>query len=131
MINYPDQKLSKLIEDKSWTVLSLMGFSYWLLFPTLIVVVILANSKQVQPLPEGGLKTRIDSLADKVNFPKDCIFVLHSTKAKNHPNAFHLKFLNFQRLIIFESLIEFKDTSNPETLHVHNPFYLNKLDVEK
>merc|ERR1711973_539766 len=58
------------------------------------------------PLPEGELKTEIESLAASIEFPLYKLFVVEGSKRSSHSNAYFYGFFNFKRIVLFDTLLE-------------------------
>jgi STE24 endopeptidase len=58
------------------------------------------------PLEDGSLKTKIDQLASKLDFPLKKIFVVDGSRRSNHSNAYFFGFFNNKRIVLFDTLIE-------------------------
>jgi len=57
------------------------------------------------PLPEGELKTEIESLAASIEFPLYKLFVVEGSKRSSHSNAYFYGFFNFKRIVLFDTLL--------------------------
>jgi len=68
------------------------------------------------PLPDGELKTQIEALAVKLQFPLEGIYLMDGSKRSTKANAFFTGFGKHRRLVLFDTLIE-KQTA-PELLAV-------------
>ncbi len=68
------------------------------------------------PLPDGELKAQIESLAARLKFPLEGIYLMDGSKRSTKANAFFTGFGKHRRLVLFDTLIE-KQTA-PELLAV-------------
>uniref|UniRef100_A0AAR2IQG1 CAAX prenyl protease n=1 Tax=Pygocentrus nattereri TaxID=42514 RepID=A0AAR2IQG1_PYGNA len=81
------------------------------------------------PLPEGELKTDIESMAKSISFPLTKIYVVEGSKRSSHSNAYFYGFFKNKRIVLFDTLLEdysplnksgegesATDTIKPETL---------------
>ena len=102
-----------------WVLLSLVkwtGGAWWLwgfalvftfqivmlvLYPRLIVP--LFNT--LTPLPEGELRNRLLSLADRTGFRASTIEVIDGSKRSGHSNAYFTGFGRFRRIVLFDTLV--------------------------
>ncbi|MBA2605149.1 MAG: M48 family metallopeptidase, partial [Acidobacteria bacterium] len=102
-----------------WVLLSLVkwtGGTWWLwgfalvftfqivmlvLYPRLIVP--LFNT--LTPLPEGELRNRLLSLADRTGFRASTIEVIDGSKRSGHSNAYFTGFGRFRRIVLFDTLV--------------------------
>ncbi len=58
------------------------------------------------PLPEGSLRTKIESYAEKVGFKLDNIFVIDGSKRSTKANAYFSGFGKEKRITLFDTLIK-------------------------
>ncbi|XP_059140651.1 CAAX prenyl protease 1 homolog [Physella acuta] len=58
------------------------------------------------PLPDGELRTRIEELAQSINFPLKKLFVVEGSKRSSHSNAYFYGFFNNKRIVLFDTLLE-------------------------
>ena len=57
-------------------------------------------------LPDGSLKTKIEALAKKLDFPLKKIYVVDHSKRSAHSNAYFYGFGKDKRIVLFDTLIE-------------------------
>lgn len=57
------------------------------------------------PLPDGGLKSRLLSLAERTGFHAKGIWVIDGSKRSGHSNAYFEGFGRFRRIVLFDTLI--------------------------
>merc|ERR1712007_148934 len=58
------------------------------------------------PLPEGELRTEIESLAASISFPLYKLYVVEGSKRSSHSNAYFYGFFKFKRIVLFDTLLE-------------------------
>ncbi len=58
------------------------------------------------PLPEGELRDRLMSLADRTGFAAKTILVMDGSRRSGHSNAFFTGFGRFRRIVLFDTLID-------------------------
>uniref|UniRef100_A0A3B4EM44 CAAX prenyl protease n=1 Tax=Pygocentrus nattereri TaxID=42514 RepID=A0A3B4EM44_PYGNA len=58
------------------------------------------------PLPEGELKTDIESMAKSISFPLTKIYVVEGSKRSSHSNAYFYGFFKNKRIVLFDTLLE-------------------------
>ncbi|KAK2843787.1 hypothetical protein Q7C36_012002 [Tachysurus vachellii] len=58
------------------------------------------------PLPEGELKTEIESMAKSIDFPLTKIYVVEGSKRSSHSNAYFYGFFKNKRIVLFDTLLE-------------------------
>jgi STE24 endopeptidase len=104
-----------------WWWLAAWGF--WMAFQLLMVVlyplVIAPVFNSFEPLPEGALKERLSSLADRCNFPNRGIFVMDGSRRSRHSNAYFTGIGRFRRIVIYDTLIESLDEMELEAVLAH------------
>jgi len=57
------------------------------------------------PLPESELKTKIEALASKVEFPLKKLYVVQGSKRSSHSNAYMYGFWNNKRIVLYDTLL--------------------------
>ena len=83
--------------------LFLLGFNLVML--TLYPTVIAPLFNKYDPLEEGPLKQKIESLAAKVGFPLRKVFVMDASKRSGHSNAYMYGFGKNKRIVLFDTLL--------------------------
>lgn len=58
------------------------------------------------PLREGELKTKIEALAAKINFPLAKIYVVEGSARSAHSNAYFYGFMKAKRIVLYDTLIK-------------------------
>lgn len=58
------------------------------------------------PLPDGELKTDIESMAKSISFPLTKIYVVEGSKRSSHSNAYFYGFFKNKRIVLFDTLLE-------------------------
>lgn len=58
------------------------------------------------PLPEGELKTKIESLAASINFPLKKLYVVEGSKRSSHSNAYFYGLYKEKKIVLFDTLLE-------------------------
>lgn len=116
-----------------WLILKLvewMGASWWLwawgsfmafqlLIMVLAPVLILPLFNKLTPLPEGALRDRLLTLADRAGFMTRGIQVMDGSRRSRHSNAFFTGFGRFRRIVLFDTLIEQLDEAELEAVLAH------------
>ncbi|CCE93929.1 zinc metalloprotease TDEL_0H00700 [Torulaspora delbrueckii] len=84
----------------------LFVFVVQILAMTLIPVYIMPLFNKFTPLEDGELKTSIETLAKRVGFPLDQIFVIDGSKRSSHSNAYFtgLPYMS-KRIVLFDTLV--------------------------
>ena len=60
---------------------------------------------QFDALPDGSLKSKIESLAATQNFPLTKLFTIDGSKRSAHSNAYLYGFCNNKRIVLFDTLL--------------------------
>lgn len=58
------------------------------------------------PLPDGELKTDIETMAKSISFPLTKIYVVEGSKRSSHSNAYFYGFFKNKRIVLFDTLLE-------------------------
>lgn len=66
------------------------------------------------PLPEGELRTKIESLASSIDFPLKKVYIVEGSKRSTHSNAFLYGFFNNKRIVLFDTLLKGKDENESQ-----------------
>jgi len=80
-------------------------FAFQLLMMVLYPKLILPLFNKLTPLPEGELRTRLLTLADRTGFKAQTIEVIDGSKRSGHSNAYFTGFGRFRRIVLFDTLI--------------------------
>lgn len=99
-------KIFDMFQTNFLWYICLFIFGVQLLAMTLIPVYIMPLFNKFTPLEDGELKTSIENLAKRVNFPLDKIFVVDGSKRSSHSNAYFtgLPFTS-KRIVLFDTLV--------------------------
>jgi len=104
-----------------WWWMAAWGF--WMAFQLLMVVlyplVIAPIFNKFEPLPEGALKERLSTLADRCEFPNKGIFVMDGSRRSRHSNAYFTGLGKFRRIVIYDTLMESLDDEELEAVLAH------------
>ncbi|XP_016125327.1 CAAX prenyl protease 1 homolog [Sinocyclocheilus grahami] len=58
------------------------------------------------PLPDGELKSAIESMSKSIYFPLTKIYVVEGSKRSSHSNAYFYGFFKNKRIVLFDTLLE-------------------------
>ncbi len=100
-----------------WAFALLFGFQ--LLMIVLYPKLILPLFNKLTPLPEGELRTRLLSLADRTGFQARTIEVIDGSKRSGHSNAYFTGFGRFRRIVLFDTLISQLSPEELEAVLAH------------
>ncbi|CAL4093639.1 unnamed protein product, partial [Meganyctiphanes norvegica] len=59
-----------------------------------------------EPLPEGELRSKIEALAAKIEFPLTKLYVVEGSKRSAHSNAYFYGFYKNKRIVLYDTLLE-------------------------
>jgi STE24 endopeptidase len=99
----------------AWTALITFQLGTVLLAP----IVILPLFNRFTPLPNGSLRQRLLSLAQRTAFPNHNIMVMDGSRRSRHSNAFFTGFGRFRRIVLFDTLIAQLDEPEIEAVLAH------------
>lgn len=95
-------------------------FFFMTIYPDLIAPLF----DKYTPLPEGDLRTQIETLAASIDFPLKKLYVVEGSKRSSHSNAYFYGFMKNKRIVLFDTLLmgegesEGKGCSDSEVLAV-------------
>ncbi len=85
----------------------------WIALTLIIILIFVLNTKvfvkifnKLTPLPEGELRSRIETLAQKVGFEVKAISVMNASKRSTKLNAFFSGLGKTKEVVLFDTLIE-------------------------
>jgi len=109
----------------AWFIVSGFSILMVLFYSTLIVPLF---NKQT-PLPEGELKTAIESFANKVGFKLDNIFVIDGSKRSTKANAYFTGLGAKKRIVLYDTLINDMTTNELVAVLAHEIGHYKKHHV--
>ncbi|KAI9506001.1 peptidase family M48-domain-containing protein [Coemansia spiralis] len=86
----------------AWALMAAAQVLFILIYPTIIQPLF----NKFDPLPEGELRTEIEKLASRLNFPLKKLYVVDGSKRSGHSNAYVTGFFNSKKIVVFDTLIE-------------------------
>ncbi|OZJ02431.1 hypothetical protein BZG36_04463 [Bifiguratus adelaidae] len=89
-----------------WVFMLVLQFVMITIYPTLIQPLF----NKVTPLEPGELRTSIEQLAARVNFPLKKLFVIDGSKRSAHSNAYFYGFFKNKRIVLYDTLLEHSGT---------------------
>jgi len=99
---------------KLWWIWAFCGLSaFQLVVNVLFPVLIAPLFNKFTPLPEGSLKEKILSLADKLRFRTKGIFLMDGSRRSRHSNAYITGLGRYKRIVLFDTLV---NTSTEEEI---------------
>ncbi|MGC1242692.1 MAG: M48 family metallopeptidase [Chryseosolibacter sp.] len=90
---------------------------------------ILPLFNKLTPLPDGELKSAIQSFAGKVNFPLDNIFVIDGSKRSSKANAFFSGIGRKKKIVLYDTLIEKHTTDELVAVLAHEVGHFKKKHI--
>ncbi|HWX20801.1 MAG TPA: M48 family metallopeptidase [Candidatus Binatia bacterium] len=111
----------------AWGVL----LAFQLIMAVLAPVLILPLFNKFTPLPEGGLRHRLLSLAERTDFRARSIQVMDGSKRSRHSNAFFTGFGGFRKIVLFDTLIQQLAEPELEAVLAHEIGHFKKKHIPK
>jgi len=112
-----------------WAWAAILAFQ--LLMLVLAPVLILPLFNKFKPLPEGSLRERLLSLAERTHFRTRSIQVMDGSKRSRHSNAFFTGFGAFRKIVLFDTLIEQLAEPELEAVLAHEIGHFKKKHIPK
>lgn len=85
-----------------WAVWAIFSMLMLVIFPTVIAPMF----NKFQPLEDGELKNRIESLLQRTGFKSKGVFIMDGSKRSRHGNAYFTGFGAAKRIVFFDTLIK-------------------------
>ncbi|KAI9019524.1 peptidase family M48-domain-containing protein [Phycomyces nitens] len=85
-----------------WVAMLVFQFVMINLYPTLIQPLF----NKLTPLEDGELKSKIEALAARIDFPLKKLYVIDGSKRSSHSNAYFYGFGKNKHIVLFDTLIE-------------------------
>ncbi|CAG8434279.1 1770_t:CDS:2 [Ambispora gerdemannii] len=106
-----------------WLFVLVFNFIMLTIYPTLIQPLF----NKVTPLPENELRTKIEELASRINFPLKKLYVIDGSTRSGHSNAYFYGFFKNKRIVLFDTLIESAEVEEIVAIvgHELGHWYLN------
>ena len=102
-----------------------------LILTYLAPVVIMPLFNKFTPMPEGELKTAIEALAIKADFPLTQVMVMDGSKRSSKANAFFTGFGKAKKIALFDTLIEKHSTEELIAILAHEIGHFKKKHIIK
>lgn len=90
---------------------------------------ILPLFNKLSPLPEGELKTAIQTFARKVSFPLDAIFVMDGSRRSKKANAFFSGIGKKKKIVLYDTLIENHSVAELVAVLAHEVGHFKKKHI--
>uniref|UniRef100_A0A8C2CTH0 CAAX prenyl protease n=1 Tax=Cyprinus carpio TaxID=7962 RepID=A0A8C2CTH0_CYPCA len=82
------------------------GFNQQVILVTIYADYIAPLFDKFTPLPDGELKSEIESMSKSIYFPLTKIYVVEGSKRSSHSNAYFYGFFKNKRIVLFDTLLE-------------------------
>lgn len=92
--------------DKFFYYLWLFGAGLQVFMITVYPITILPLFNKLSPLKPGGLKTGVEGLAQRLEFPLNELYVIDGSKRSAHSNAYFFGLPWKKHIVIYDTLIE-------------------------
>ncbi|RWR80900.1 CAAX prenyl protease 1 [Cinnamomum micranthum f. kanehirae] len=85
-----------------WSFMFVLSIVLMTLYPILIAPLF----NKFTPLPEGGLREKIEYLASSLKFPLKKLFVVDGSTRSSHSNAYMYGFFKNKRIVLYDTLLQ-------------------------
>ncbi|KAK0752428.1 peptidase family M48-domain-containing protein [Schizothecium vesticola] len=97
----------------------LFGAALQVFMITIYPIAILPLFNKLSPLEEGKLKTDVEGLAKKLNFPLHELYVIDGSKRSAHSNAYFFGLPWKKHIVIYDTLIQKSETEEVVAVLAH------------
>ena len=112
-----------------WAWGALMAFQAVMMVLAPVLIMPLFN--KFTPLPEGTLRERLRSLAERTGFRARSIQLMDGSKRSRHSNAFFTGFGRFRKIVLFDTLVEQLSEPELEAVLAHEIGHYKKKHIHK
>jgi len=112
-----------------WIWFGLIAAAFVLLANLFYTSLILPLFNKLTPLPDGELKSAIESFAKKVNFPLDSIFVMDGSKRSKKANAFFSGIGKKKKIVLYDTLTTNHTTNELVAVLAHEVGHFKKKHI--
>ncbi|CAI9101984.1 OLC1v1000166C3 [Oldenlandia corymbosa var. corymbosa] len=96
------QKGGPYLATYLWAFMFVLSIVMMTLYPILIAPLF----NKFTPLPDGELRSKIESLASSLKFPLKKLFVVDGSTRSSHSNAYMYGFFKNKRIVLYDTLIQ-------------------------
>lgn len=121
--------LIQTIGPSFWIWFSVIAALFVLFINMFYTSLILPMFNKLTPLPDGDLKTAIESFSKKVNFPLDSIFVIDGSKRSKKANAFFSGIGKKKKIVLYDTLLENHTTDELVAVLAHEVGHFKKKHI--
>jgi len=113
----------------AWAWLAWMGFTLLITwaFPTWIAPLF----NKFEPLDQGTLRTRLESLLARCGFKSNGMFVMDGSRRSAHGNAYFTGFGKNKRIVFFDTLLDGLDEEQIEAVLAHELGHFKRKHILK
>lgn len=113
----------------------LWGFVLFFAFQLVMMIVypmfVMPLFNKFTPLPEGELRERLMTLANRTGFRAKTILIMDGSRRSAHSNAFFTGFGRFRRIVLFDTLVEQLEPRELEAVLAHEIGHYKKGHIPK
>jgi STE24 endopeptidase len=124
-------KLIEWIGANWWLWAAAVVIAFQLLLLLIGPAVIMPLFNKFTPLPEGALRERLFTLAQRTHFPTRSIDTMDGSKRSRHSNAFFTGLGRFRKIVLFDTLIAQLTEPELEAVLAHEIGHYKKRHVIK
>ena len=124
-------KLVEWMGDRWWLWAWVCVLGFQLVMVLLAPILILPLFNKFTPLPEGSLRERLLALGKRTGFTARTIQVMDGSKRSRHSNAFFTGFGRFQKIVLYDTLIQQLGEPELEAVLAHEIGHYKKKHVPK
>lgn len=112
-----------------WIWFGLVAAAFILFMNMFYTSLLLPLFNKLTPLPEGELKTAIETFSQKVKFPLDNIFVMDGSKRSAKANAFFSGIGKKKKIVLYDTLISNHTTDELLAVLAHEVGHFKKKHI--
>ena len=121
--------LIRLLGPVFWIWFGIVAALFILLLNMFYTSLILPLFNKLTPLPEGDLKSAIQSFAAKINFPIDNIFMMDGSKRSRKANAFFSGIGKKKKIVLYDTLVSNHTTEELVAVLAHEAGHFKKRHI--
>jgi len=121
--------LIQTIGPNFWIWFSILAAAFVLFINMFYTALILPMFNTLTVLPDGELKTAIESFSKKVNFPLDSIFIIDGSKRSKKANAFFSGIGRKKKIVLYDTLIANHTTDELVAVLAHEVGHFKKKHI--
>jgi STE24 endopeptidase len=121
--------LIQILGSDFWIWFSLIAAAFILFVNMFYTTLILPLFNKLTPLPNGDLKTAIETYSKKINFPLDNIFIIDGSKRSKKANAFFSGIGKKKKIVLYDTLIANHTTEELVAVLAHEVGHFKKKHI--